>query len=238
MKLYFIGCSHTFGDDLNDRSMAWPGIIAQNLACEYLNDAVSGGTNDRILYKTIQNVEKFDKFYIAWTFTSRFTRYRSDNNHDVNFNPQLKHTLYGTASEFNDYGHLHYKFWHNELFSFKLWLQNIILLQRFLKSIHKSFVMINASSNFVDRWTVDWNKFNDSVKSLLCFDTMTDQQLYHEHQEIQTLLTQIDFDHFYGWNNWWITKLCQQYPVGPTGHLLAQGHNAVAKYILEHDSNS
>lgn len=237
MKLYFNGCSHTFGDDLKDKNYAWPSLISKSLSCEFVNDAVSGGTNDRIMYRTIKHAHSFDKFYIAWTYTSRFTRYRSDNNHDVNFNPQLKHNLYGSKLEFEKYGRLHYVFWHNELYSFKLWLQNIVLLQRFFDSIGKSYVMINSCSNFVDRWTVDWNQFNNSVKSLLCFDLMDDHQLYDEHTEIQSLISQINFSNYYGWNNWWITKLHDDYPVGATGHLLEQGHDAVANYILNHDSN-
>lgn len=238
MKLYFVGCSHTFGDDLENKNSAWPALVSQRMNCDFVNDAVSSGTNDRIMYRTIKHAQEFDKFYIAWTYTSRFTRYRADNNHDVNFNVQLSHSIYRQSPEFKTYGGLHYKFWHNELYNFKLWLQNIVLLQRYLSSLGKSYVMINTWHNLVDRWTTDWNNFNSSVKSLLCFDNMDDQQLYNEHVEIQRLLSQIDFTNYYGWNNWWITQLCDHYPVGPTGHLLEQGHSAVAEYILKHDSNS
>lgn len=235
MKLYFNGCSHTFGDDLNDHQLAWPTLVAKKLNCDFVNDAVSGGTNDRIMYRTIKNAHEFDFFYIAWTYTTRFTRYRSDNNHDVNFNPQLTHSLYGNHSEFRDYGKFHYAFWNNELYNFKLWLQNIVLLQRYLDSINKPYVMLNAAHNHVNRWSTGWNLFNSSIKSLVCFDLMDDKLLHNEHTEIQTLLKQIDTKNFLGWNSWWITKLSNDFPVGATGHLLEDGHAAVANYILEHD---
>ena len=239
MKLYFNGCSHTWGDDLFDPgSQAWPALIAKNLNCKFINDSIYGGTNDRIIYRTIKNAYAFDKFYIAWTYTSRFTRYRSDNNHDINFNTQLKNSQYGDIPEFKEYGRLHYKFWHNELYVFKLWLQNIILLQRYFKSIKKPYVMINADNNYINRWGVSWLNFNNSVKSLLCFDLMNDDQLGNEHAEIQQLIKQIDSKHFLGWNTWQISDLLNQYPVGPTGHLLEQGHRAIADYILTHDTNS
>ena len=90
MRLYFNGCSHTFGDDLQDRSQAWPAIVAKKLNCEFVNDAVSGGSNDRIVYRVIKNIDLYDKFYIAWTYTNRFTLYRSDNNHSVAYNPKLE----------------------------------------------------------------------------------------------------------------------------------------------------
>jgi len=237
MKLYFNGCSHTFGDDLLDKSQSWPALIAKNLGFDFLNDAVSGGTNDRILYRTIKHAHNFDKFYIAWTYTSRFTRYRSDNNHDVNFNPQLKNTIYGNTSEFKDYGKIHYSTWHNELYAFKIWLQNVILLQRYFESMKKPYIMINSDHNHINQWTVGWNLFNDNVKSLLCFDLMDDQQLYNEHTEIQNLTNQINTDHYIGWDTWWITSLYNKYSTGPTRHLLEDGHNAVANFVLTHDSN-
>ena len=237
MKLYFNGCSHTFGDDLVDLNQAWPSLIAKQLGCEFVNDAVSGGTNDRIMYRTIKNIQNFDKFYIAWTYTTRFTRYRADNNHEVNFNPNFKHELYGNNQEFRNYSQLHYTIWYNELHAFKIWLQNIILLQRLFESENKPYIMINADDNNLDRWTAPWQNFNSSVKSLLCFDLMNDQQLYDEHAEIQTLIQKINFENFIGWGSWYITKLHQDYPVGPTGHLLTQGHQTIADYILTHDTN-
>lgn len=236
MRLYFNGCSHTWGDDLLDQNQAWPSLIAKSLQCDFVNDAVSGGTNDRIMYRTIKHAQEFDCFYIAWTYTTRFTRYRSDNNYEVNFNPKLKSTNYGSASEFKDYGRLHYAYWHNELYSFKLWLQNIILLQRYLSSINKPYVMLNAAHNHINQWSTDWDLFNSSIKPLVCFDLMDDNMLFEEHQEIQTLLKQIDTSNYIEWDSWYITKLLDRYKVGPTGHLLEDGHNAVAEHILTHTS--
>jgi hypothetical protein len=238
MKLYFNGCSHTWGDDLsNPDSQAWPAVIANKLGCDFLNDAVSGGTNDRIMYQTIKHAHEFDKFYIAWTYTSRFTRYRADNNHEVNFNPQLTHKMYGDRLEYKHYGKLHYSIWHNELYCFKMWLQNIILLQRYFESINKPYVMINADHNHINQWSIGWNMFNNSVKSLLCFDIMDDDTLYKEHTEIQKLLNQIDTKNYVGWGDWWLTQVCKLYPVGITGHLLSEGHKHIADYIIN-DTNS
>jgi len=236
MNLYFNGCSHTHGDELPDPStQAWPAIVAQELGCTFLNDSCSGGTNDRIMYRTIKNIDQFDKFYIAWTYISRFTRYRADNNHEVNFNSHLTHNLYSNTEEFQLYGLLHYKNWYNELYAFKLWLQNIILLQNLFRAKNKPYVMINTDNNMISQWTSDWPNFNNSVESLLCFKSMNDEQLFAEHQEIQQLVNQIDFLHYVGWNNWWLTQLVETHIVSPTGHLLQDGHLATAHYILEKD---
>ena len=236
MRLYFNGCSHTYGTDLDDpSSQSWPSLLATEHKCSFLNDSVSGNANDQIIYKTMKHADQFDKFYIAWTYIERFTRYRPDNNYAVNFNPRLSNAMYGKDPDFINYGKIHYAVWHNELYAFKLWLQNIILLQRYLESVNKPYVMVNADNNNIDRWTTSWSNFNFSVQSLLCFDRMNDEQLHQEHEEIQYLLTQINFDHYIGWNTWWLTK--DQFPTGATGHLLEQGHEHIAKYILKHDTN-
>jgi|LauGreDrversion4_2_1035121.scaffolds.fasta_scaffold72026_3 hypothetical protein len=237
MRLYFNGCSHTYGDDLRDKNCAWPVLVAKTLACDFVNDSVPGGSNQRIMYRTIKNMHQFDKIYVVWTYTSRFTRWRADNNHEINFNIHFKHGMYGDTKEYQEYSRLHYRYWHNELYAFKLWLQDILLLQNFLKHHNKPYVMINADNNLIDRWTVDRKSFNNTVKSLLCFDIMDDIQLLTEHEEIQRLVQSIDKTHFISWNQWWITKLHEQYPVGPTGHLLEDGHHAIAKYIIDHDTN-
>jgi hypothetical protein len=236
MRLYFNGCSHTYGDDLDSPvTQAWPSILASSLGCEFLNDAMSGNANDHIIYRTIKNAAEFDKIYIAWTYIERFTRYRVDNNYVVNFNPTLNNRLYGNDPIFVNYGKMHYAVWYNELYGFKLWLQDIVLLQRYLESLKKPYVMVNTDNNLIDRWSTSWPEFVSSVQSLLCFDFMNDNQLYQEHQEIQTLLSQINFDHYIGWNCWWLTK--DPFATGATGHYLSQGHEHIAKYILEHDTN-
>jgi hypothetical protein len=236
MRLYFNGCSHTYGTDLaSPATQAWPAVLSKTLGHSFLNDAVSGNANDHIMYRTIKNAHWFDKIYIAWTYTERFTRYRADNNFVVNFMPRLKNGHYSKDPDFINYGKLHYAVWHNQLYSFKLWLQNIIMMQRYLESIKKPYVMINSSHNQIDRWTSSWENFVSSVQSLLCFDQMDDGQLYQEHKEIQQLVTQINFDHYIGWNTWWLTK--DSFATGATGHYLSQGHEQIAKYILEHDTN-
>jgi hypothetical protein len=236
MRLYFNGCSHTYGDDLRQpESQAWPAVLSNTIGCDFLNDAVSGNANDHIMYRTIKNAHEFDKIYIAWTYIERFTRYRADNNYVVNFNSNLTNSLYGNDSNFVNYGKMHYAVWHNDLYSFKLWLQNIIMVQRYLESMKKSYIMVNTSNAGIDRWTSSWPDFVSSVQSLLCFDLMNDDQLYQEHEEIQQSLTQINFDHYIGWNTWWLTK--DSFATGATGHYLSQGHEHIAKYILKHDTN-
>lgn len=63
MRFYFNGCSLTYGDELkNPQESSWPSLVASSLNADFKNDAVSGGTNDRILYRTLINTNDYDYF--------------------------------------------------------------------------------------------------------------------------------------------------------------------------------
>jgi hypothetical protein len=238
-NLFFIGCSFTAGDDLDHpESQAWPALVSKSKNLTFENHAISGGTNERSVYHTIKNSDRFDHYYIAWTFITRFTRYRKDNNFEINFNHQLCNGLYEKNLEFSAYGKIHYQYWYNELFAFKTWLQQIILLQCFFKEKNLSYTMINSADNNLARWSSCWELFNDNVKSLLCFDQMNNEQLFSEHKEIQKLIDNIDKKNFIGWGEWSIQKnIAWHFPRGKTNHPLTEGHQAIADYILTYDTH-
>ena len=142
MRVYFNGCSLTYGDELSTPKIsAWPTLMSKRLDLEFTNDAVNGGTNQRIMYKTIQEINNYDCFVIAWTTYTRFTEYNPVDNFEINFNPQLNldvslhHSddLKLNYAKYQNYGTMYYKHWFNELYQFKQWLQQIILLQSLFK---------------------------------------------------------------------------------------------------------
>jgi len=145
MNLYFNGCSFTYGDELQDpKNSAWPPLVAKTLGCNSLNDAVICGSNERIVYKTLFASNDFDYFMIAWTDYTRFTEYNPVDNFEINFNASLtldvslhySDDLKNNYKKYKNYGDLYYKYWFNELYQFKKWLQQIILLQSFF-DVHK-----------------------------------------------------------------------------------------------------
>ena len=238
MRLYFNGCSHTYGDDLADpHTQAWPAIVSKRLDCEFYNDGMSGSTNDRTLYRAIKHAHDYDKFYIAWSSVRRFTRYNPDNNEVVNFNAHLSHSKYENDKRYKVYGEYHYMYWSNLLFDFKLWLQNVILLQRFFVSLNKPYIMVNTVHNSIGKWVTSRELFNESIRDMVCFDNMNDANLDEEYNEIQLLVSQIDKRYFIGWGSWYIYKLLPDFPTGPTNHLLQDGHIAIADYILNNVPN-
>ena len=234
MRIYACGCSFTYGDELqNPKISAWPTLVAEKLNATVNNDAVLGGTNVRTVYQTVKNIQdNYDLYLIAWTTYSRFTFYKSDNNFETNFNPNLKHSLYGNEKFYRDWGYDLYKYWYNELYAFKLWLQQIIQLQQLLKD--KNYLMLNAFENNLSKWLAPKELFIDSVKDLINFDLMNDDQIFDEYKEIQYYVSLIDISKFYQWNKFYISELSNKFPTGPGCHILEQGHEHLAELIHQH----
>jgi len=234
MRIYANGCSFTYGDELTDpKNDAWPAVLAKKSSSSLVNDSERGGSNQRTLYRTIKNLANdFDFYIIAWTADTRFTQYKSDNNFETNFNPSLEHSLYGDQWFYKKWGETYYKFWHNKLFAFKLWLQQIIQLQSLLK--HKRYLMINTFSNNLAAWTSEGSAFVENTKSLINFDIMNDVQIIQEYKEIQFYIDTIDKSKFYKWNEFAITDLRRDHKCGPRGHFLESGHLHLSNLIFDH----
>lgn len=233
--IYTNGCSFTFGDELSDNAKAWPYLLANKMQTKVLNDAVSGGTNYRSVYQTINHTRnQFDLYVIAWTTNTRYTFYKSDNNFEINFNPQLKNDLYSDQAFYTKWGQDLYQHWHNDLYATKIWLQQIIQLQALLEKNNKKYLMINTFHNNLKNWLVKKEKFIQSVQSLINFDLMTDEQIFAEHQEIQYYVECINKETFFKWNDFAICDIAENYPTGPGGHILEDGHAYLADLIFQH----
>ena len=230
--LWATGCSHTYGDDLQDKSSAWPYLLAKKLGMSCNNNAVSGGSNERVLYESVK-FNTCELVVVAWTYKERFTRYDNLNNFQINFNPSLAHTEYSDLYYFNQYGKLHYAHWSNTLYEFKIWLQQIIVLQKYFESKSQRYLMLNAAQNNYNAFSSSWLEFNNNIKDLVCFDAMNDEQLYQEHIEIQKYIDEINMKCYYSINNFHITDLHNVYPVGKTGHLLDEGHQHLANRLYD-----
>lgn len=243
MRVYFNGCSHTYGDELkNPVSDSWPSLVSAELSCSFTNDAVTGGTNERIVYNTVSNLNNYDFFIIAWTDYARFTEYNPADNYEINFNPGLNldtslhssNDLKDNYAKYKDYGTLYYKHWYNDLYAFKQWLQQIILLQNLFENNNKSYIMLNSTRNNLDLWLSAEKLFISHTKHLLpFFNFLNDQQILNFSNDIKNLVSSINTSTFVEWNNWYITKPGPLVEFGPGGHLLEEGQKQVAKKVIQ-----
>lgn len=247
MKLYFNGCSFTYGDGLNNPTTeSWPSLVGKEYSVDYLNDAISGGSNDRIIKGVVTNISNYNKFYIGWSHYSRFVKYNPVNNYEICFNPRLdmdatlhySKDLQNNFKKYKDFGNLYYKYWYNELYEFKGWLHQVILLQSLFDNRKKDYVMINMLAT-LKPWLSPRNIFIENIKNLVCFDNMSDDQLYNEYDEINALVNQIDKSKFVFWD--YTAKdyiLEKKLTISSTdSHPNTIGHQEIAKKVLIHDSN-
>ena len=245
-KLYFNGCSFTRGSGLdNPTDESWPALVAKYYNAEYKNDAVPGGSNDRIVKGVVTNIKNYDKFYVSWTYYSRFVKYNPVDNFEVLFNvasvfdPKDFHSddLKHNYKKYQDLVDIYYKHWFNELYEFKGFLHQIILLQALFEVHRKDYVMLNTS--YIWPWLSPIESFIENVKDLICIDNMSDEQIYAEHKEINELISQIDKTKFVFWN-YDIVSFIREHDFfisKDDGHPNADGHKAIAEKILAHDSN-
>jgi len=85
-KIYINGCSWSAGHDLDDmENDSWPGQLAELTGLEVINEAMCGGSNHRILRKTMkflsENKSDWDKILVipAWSCPSRTEFYFEDS---------------------------------------------------------------------------------------------------------------------------------------------------------------
>lgn len=209
MKIYVTGDSWVYGDGLDSPStQSWPVVLSKKLGAELYNDTCVSGSNAHFLYRAIKHLENdADLYIVVWTHSAKFTFYKSDNNFVAHFNPPLIHNMFGEEDYYKIWGRTLFRTWHNRLFAFKLWLQQIIQLQTLFTRYNKNYLMLNTHSNDLDKWSAPWPEFIESTKKIINFDLMNDDQLRAEYDEIQFYLKQIDTDKFYGWNSFYLKQL-------------------------------
>lgn len=236
MRVYACGCSLTYGDELQDpTNNAWPMLLGKKFDADVINDAKCGGSNYRTLYQVIKHTQNnYDLYLVAWSEYCRFTFYGKDNS-QINFTPSLSNDLNQKEFFYKEWGKILYSHWYNDLYAFKTWLQQIIQLQKILADTN--YIMINSQENNLSKWLAPKDTFINSVKELVCFDSMNDDQLFDEYNEIQYYISLIDTSKFYQWNKFSITDLCRSFPCGPRAHILEQGHQHLADLIYQYVQN-
>jgi len=237
MKIYVVGDSHVYGDELKSPSTdSWPALLASKLGASCVNDGVQCGSNQRNVFNTIKHCADpdIDLFIISWTTTAKFTFYKSDDNIEGNFNPKLIDYTFGDKDFYKIWGRTLFQVWYNRMFGFKNWLQQIVLLQNYLNTNKKQYLMVNSHSNELTRWLSPKDRFIEQVKPLINFDIMDDDQIFEVHREIQFYASQIDTSKFYRWHDFAIRDILPLFPSGPRGHFLEDGHQHIAELLYKH----
>jgi len=202
--IYCFGDSFTYGDELADRSNAWPSVLNQMTDHIVVGVAKPGASNSWICNKVIQKCleEKPQLAIIAWTTTDRYEFFGKDgssqcvNINDSNTAPFVKQL---------------YSEYHDTDGKFVEWVCQAILLQNFLENQGIEYRFVHALASGVSD-IIDKNKNSPHFKKMLSF---------------------LNTDCFIGWLDDDFIKWSKGSPLGPHGHFLEQGHKQVAEQMYE-----
>lgn len=209
-KVLTVGCSFTYGDELDKPSeSAWPHILANSNNWQVNNLGKGGGSNDRnirIVFEELHN--KYDLIIVAWTFYDRFeiatgdisTHSINNNRFLVNERPEVK---WVTG---------YFKYGYNKTYNFLKYLRQVILLQSYLKQQNQKYIFCNTFCM--------WSDLNP------------DYETYYT--KYKYLFDQIDKKYFIDWPLGSMLQWQGDCPLGPNNHPLELGHQRIAERINEH----
>jgi hypothetical protein len=206
MNLLTVGDSFTYGEELDDLNNAWPHVLGKIIGYNVTNLGEPGTGNTGMVRKVMYNYQDADLIIIAWSHFARLEFADEWGTYDMwpGYTDRWHHSDVAFREAFSDYFTKH----HNDTYMYNQYLNNIVLLQHFLKSNNKKFLMVEAFANV-------------NVREL-------GNQKMHEL---------VDSASFIGWPNdamiGWVYP-CKQ---GPRGHFLDEGHKKVAGKIYEHIRN-
>lgn len=126
-----LGDSFTYGDELTDRTAAWPYLLGKMFRCQINNMAVSGGSNDRMFRLAVSETAKtrYNLVIIAWSEVSRFEAYESDRVQCF--------THQATSPEWVvEY----YRHGYDDKLAHERWFTNMLALQAYFKSIQQPYL--------------------------------------------------------------------------------------------------
>jgi hypothetical protein len=214
MRLLAIGDSFTYGEELPDLNKSWPHQLGKKLGYEVINLGEPASSNDSIIrrlmeYVITQNVP-VDLVVIGWSLLGRQEFADEIGYYDVwpGYGGNL--FIQDGATWRNDLCAYISKY-HNREYYFLKFLQQVTLIQSFLKSKNINYVMMNVLEN-------------DYYKKKLSF-------FWEKYFE------EIDKDKFLGFNHSGMIEWTQGLAKGPQGHFLEEGHALVADKVYEHIGN-
>ena len=208
MRALAVGDSFTYGEELTNRTMAWPNILANKLGYIFTNLGNPGASNTRISRLIIEQLNNYDIVIIAWSHYARTEMADDYGLYDIwpGNSGRVYYNKHSWRQDVIKYITDH----HNDNYLYRQHLLNIILIQHYLKSNNKKYIMLDAFGNY-----------RDNKHAITNLD----------------LIAQIDATYYVGWLESTMMEWTWLVDRGPGGHFLEEGHAIVADKIYEHIRN-
>lgn len=147
MKIQSFGCSFLWGDELQDRTQTWPGIIAKRLEVEHEDYSWPGVGNLYILNQILTRAQVNSVAIINWTFIDRFDFCSSRREKWETLRPVFDH----------DHAEFYFSNLHGQ---YRDMLTNLIYVKTaidFLNQQHIPFVMTYMDGLFFEKVQASWH---------------------------------------------------------------------------------
>ena len=204
-RILTVGDSFTYGEELDDRNLAWPLLLANQLQAAVTNLGQPSASNDNILRNDTPNL-----VIVAWTNLGRSEWADEVGPYDIW--PGYSGNMFTRDGALWRQELLTYiNKYHDTVYFYKKFLQQVILLQNFLQNKNIKYVMLNTVQNEYYK-----HKFFDG--KIWYFD-------------------QINQEQFLGFDKEGMAEWTYGLPQGPNGHFLEAGHQRVADKINDHIRN-
>jgi lysophospholipase L1-like esterase len=207
MRLLTVGDSFTYGEELADLSSAWPFLLGNKLGYEVTNLAFPGSGNTRMVRHCVEQIDNYDMVIIAWSHFARMEV--ADANGFYDLWPGCNAVQYNDHSPWRRQLVEYYTRYYNDDYLYVQYLLNIILVQNYLKSNNKRYLMLDSFGNH------QANQRNNN----------------------RELIKQINNEYYIGWPNKSMMEWTYRAAQGPRGHFLEEGHAIVADKVYEHIRN-
>lgn len=201
MSKIAIGCSFTYGEELEDRTLAWPGLLG------YDNHGLKGASNEYIFRRAVEYASEATHMIIAWSDSSRHEVY----THKPVIAAQRYNKTTGIIQINSNWSQPwfaeYYKFYTDEEHQFLRTLTYMVALQDVLEANKVNYRYCSAFSN-----QILFEKYKNSTELKPWFD-------------------RINKSKYIGWYNEGMVEWAYGMPCGPRGHPLEQGHKLIADKI-------
>ena len=145
MKLLTVGDSFTWGEELEDRNLAWPYRLGEKLGYEVTNLAKPGSGNSRMIRTVVQQADQYDLVIVAWSHFARTELADAHGAYDLW--PGSRADIYPDHMSHRQEVIEYYNRYHNDQYLYTQYLLGIILLQNFFKSMGVRYLMIDSFGN-------------------------------------------------------------------------------------------
>ena len=207
MKLLTVGDSFTYGEELADPpASAWPTLLANRLGYELTNLARPGSGNTRMVRQCVEHAKDYDLIIVAWSHFARIEMADEAGFYDLwPGGGLLPHKGWADWRwTIIDYFTKHY----NDDYLYRQYLLYIILVQKYLQSIDKPYLMLDGFDNHQNE-----GRTKASNKDLL---------------------DQVDNRYYVGWPNETMVEWAYMCKLGPKLHFLDDGHIKIYEKVYNH----